>query len=235
MKMHAPLAAAGLLLSAHLAVAGPADYIQTPIVEEGEKEIELKYGDARDGGKSIERVYTVGVGYGVNSRWFTELYAKYKRVDGEANVFDAWEWENKFQITETGKYPVDVGVLFEIERPRDHDEGWEVKVGPLFQTEFGKVQINANVLFEKHFKAEGDVEKEWETLGQLQVKYRLSQPFEFGAQVFTEEHEAKAGPAIFGKMPIGGHTAVKYNVAWLKGLNDDTANHTLRAQLELEF
>lgn len=235
MKLHAPLAAAGLLLASHLAWAGPADYIDYPMVEEGEKEIEVKYGDARDGGKSVERAYTVGVGYGVNSRWFTELTVKYKKEGNEANKFDAFEWENKFQLTETGRYPVDVGVLLEIERPRDHAEGWEVKLGPLFQTEFGKVQLNANVLFEKHFQAEGDVEKEWETLGQLQVKYRLSQPFEIGVQAFTEEHEAKAGPAIFGKLPIGGHQAIKYNVGWLKGLNDDTPGHTLRAQVEFEF
>jgi hypothetical protein len=235
MKLHATLAAAGALLAANLAIAGPAAYIYSPTVEEGEKEIDVKFGQSRDAGQRLEREYSVGLGYGVNSFWFTEVYAKYKKEGDEANKFDAFEWENKFQLTETGKYAVDLGVLLEIERPREHAEGWEVKVGPLLQREFGKVVLNANVLFEKHFKADAGVENEWETLYQWQARYRLSQPFEIGVQGFGEEKEANAGPAIFGKLPLGGHQAVKYNVGWLKGLNDNTANHTLRAQVELEF
>ena len=34
-------------------------------------------------------------------------------MPGESHGFDAWEWENKFQLIETGKYPVDIGLLLE--------------------------------------------------------------------------------------------------------------------------
>jgi hypothetical protein len=34
---------------------------------------------------------------------------------------------------------------------------------------------------------------------------------------------------------LGDEQTLKYNIGWLKGLNDETPNHTLRVQLELEF
>ena len=104
------------------ASAGPADYVSSPIVEEGEREIDLKLGSAkfRDGTRETQQ--SLGLGLGVNSWWFTELYAIWHKEPGEPYSFDAWEWENKFQLTETGRYPVDLGFLFEIERPRDHGE-----------------------------------------------------------------------------------------------------------------
>ena len=81
---------------------------------------------------------SIGFGYGVTQRWFTELYRKYEGSTGEGTHFDAWEWENKFQLTETGQYPVDVGFIVELERPKNRNEGNEVRFGPLFQTEFAK-------------------------------------------------------------------------------------------------
>ena len=149
MKTCATILVAGALLSPVFAHAGPADYIYTPTVEYGEKEIDFKYGDARKGGDPRESAASIGFGYGATEWWFTEFYLKYKKENGESTKYDAVEWENKFQLTETGKYPVDVGFLVEIERPQNHAEGWEVQWGPLFQTEFGKIQLNANLLFQR--------------------------------------------------------------------------------------
>ena len=154
MKCYAPLLVAGVLLSPLYAHAGPADYVFTPSVEYGEKEIDLKAGTALKGNDPRESAASLGFGYGAKEWWFTEVYTKYKAENDEGTRHDAFEWENKFQLTETGKYPVDVGFLLEIERPTNHAEGWEVKWGPLFQTEFGKVQLNGNVLFQRSYRAE---------------------------------------------------------------------------------
>jgi len=42
------------------------------------------------------------------------LYVKGKRENNEDTKYDAIEWENKFQLTETGKYPLDASLLLEI-------------------------------------------------------------------------------------------------------------------------
>ena len=226
-------------------MAGPSSYIYSPIVEEGEREVDFKAGTAKMKDGTRETQYSLGLGWGVNSRWFTELYAKWHKEPGDRISFDAWEWENKFQLTETGKYPVDVGFLIEIERPRDRSEGYEYKWGPLFQADIGSnVQANFNVLVEKHIRTSAPSRAE---LGyQWQVKYRWRPEFEFGLQGYgdvgpwnhwepREDQPHVAGPALFGKLHVGQKQVIKYNAGLLFGLTSAAPRNTLRLQAEYEF
>ena len=243
MKSKAALMAAMGMLCLQYAHAGPADYVYTPTVEKGEKEIDFKFGTADNSPRNSAA--SLGFGYGANDWWFTELYVKYAKTGGDHAKYDAVEWENKFQLTETGKYPVDVGFITEIEIPRDRDqEGIEVRVGPLFQTEFGKLQLNANILFEKHVDAA--VSSPTEAGYQWQAKYRWVPTFEYGLQGFggtgpwndwdaSDDQSHKVGPAIFGRFAAGGHQAIKYNAAWLFGVSDAAPDNTFRMQVEYEF
>jgi len=244
MKSYAPLLAAGALLSPFYASAAPADYIYTPTVEYGEKEIDFKAGHARKADDPSASAASIGFGYGAKEWWFTEFYLKYKRENNEASKFDAVEWENKFQLTETGKYPVDVGFLVEAERPANRTEGYEVKWGPLFQTESGKIQLNANFLFQRSYRVDTVAATEFQY--QWQAKYRWLQEFEFGLQGFGEmgkwnkwapadERSHNFGPAVFGKLALGNHQAIRYNAAWLFGASPAAPDHTVRLQVEYEF
>lgn len=241
----AALAALALSCVTLPAIAGPSDYVATPIVEEGEKEIDFKAGTAKARDGSRESAYSVGLGWGVNSWWFTEVYAKSHKLPGENASFDAWEWENKFQLTETGKYPVDVGFLIEIERPRDRSEGYEYRWGPLFQMDITPmVQANLNLLVEKHVRAAAAGPAE---LGyQWQVKYRAQPAFEYGLQGFGDvgpwdswepktEQPHIAGPAVFGQLRVGPHQKINYNAGLLFGLTHGAPRNTLRLQAEYEF
>jgi hypothetical protein len=226
------------------AVAGPSDYVITPRVEEGERELDFKAGTAKLRDGTRESQYSLGFGLGVNSWWFTEVYAIWHKEPGEHHSFDAWEWENRFQLTEPGQYFADLGLLVEIERPRERAEGYELRIGPLLQRDFGPVQANANVLLERHFHSD---EPEATELGyQWQLKYRWRPDLEFGAQGFGDvgkwndwspvrEQEHIAGPALFGKLGLGGRQVLKYNAALLFKLSSAAADRTFRAQLEYEF
>ena len=224
--------------------AGPNDYVRTPIVEEGEKEIDFKTGIQHNRDGSSEAATSLGFGWGATSWWFTEVYAKYKRQPGESNAFDAIEWENRFQLTEAGKYPVDIGFLLEIERPQDRSEGYELTYGPMFQAEWGKVQGNFNLFLQKHVRATAAFDTELQY--QAQLKYRQSEQFEWGAQAFgalgqwdnwsaSSLQEHKIGPALFGKIKTGTKQAIKWNAALLYGLTDASPSTTLRLQAEYEF
>jgi len=241
-RFGAALAAAIGTLCLQAAEAGPADYVYTPMVETGEIEIGLEAGSADSAPR--ETVARLGLGYGAREWWFTELAVKYKKEDTATLRYDAIEWENKFQLTETGKYPLETGVLLEIEVPRDRSEGVEVKTGLLLQKDIDRVQLNGNVLFEKSYNA--DTPGHWAMGYQWQAKYRWRPTFEFGAQGFGEMGEwnrwesfndqfHNAGPAIFGKIPLGPHRKMKYNLAWLFGYTDATPDNTVRLQAELEF
>jgi hypothetical protein len=239
------LAALALFTLPRSATAGPSDYVITPIVEEGEREIDFKAGTARSRDGTRQSKESIGLGWGVNSRWFTEVYALWKQETGSVHGFDAWEWENKFQLTETGQYPVDIGFLLEIERPKDRSEGYELRWGPLLQAEFGsQVQANLNLLLEKHVRSSEGGKAE---LGyQWQLKYRWQPALEFGLQGFGDvgpwdhwepaaEQPHTTGPALFGRVKVGERQTVKYNAGLLFGLTHAAPRHTLRLQAELEF
>src|ERR1035437_8662363 len=123
---------------ANHALAEPADYVHTPSVTQGEREIDFKFGTQKKEQEDRASAASIGFGYGVTAYWSTELYVKYKREDGNGTGFAAYEWENKCHLPEPGQSPVDSGLLTEIERPQERGEGYEVRVGPLVQTEVGR-------------------------------------------------------------------------------------------------
>jgi len=243
-KLLAPGAALWLALCARAAFAGPAAYVHTPIVEYGEHEIDVHGGRARLGDGSHESGFVTGYGLGVTPWWFTEAYVVFEGATGEPTKAEAVEWENVFQLTETGKHAADVGFLLEIERPRDHAEGYELKYGPLLQAESGRAQWNGNLLFERHVRATEP--SETEMLYEWQVKYRWLPAFEPGFQGFGEvgqwdhweassEQSHILGPALFGKVGLGGQHALRYDAAVLFAASRAAPDRTLRFRLEYEF
>ena len=177
--------------------------------------------------------------------WFTEFYLKGER-EGAQSRFDAIEFENKFQLTETGKYPVDIGFITEFELPHDRSEGNEFRFGPLFQTEYDRLQFNFNPLVTNITRsAEGNGNGTFFNY-QWQVKYRWTPAFEFGAQGFGEtgrwnhfapgnEQEHKLGPAAFGRIALGGKQPIVWNAALLFGVTDASPDTNFRMQVEYEF
>jgi hypothetical protein len=240
--------AAALALGACIPVAGsaladPDDYVSTPAVEYGEREIDFKYGVGTRNDEPSAQGASLGLGYGVTEWWFTEFYLKGTRLGARSGV-DAIEFENKFQLTESGKYPIDVGFLAEFEFPHDRSEGNEFQFGPLFQAEFERLQLKFNPLLAAISRAgEGNgtyVRYQW------QLRYRWREALDLGAQGFGDmgrwnhlspagEQSHRVGPAIFGKYSLGGHQAIVYNAALLFGVTSGAPDRNFRMQVEYEF
>lgn len=243
-RLASALAALCPLLVPAVLRAAPNDYVRTPIVEEGEREIDFKWGVEKRKNMPSGTATSIGFGWGATPWWFTELYGKWHREPAESSAFDAWEWENRFRLLETGKYPVDLGFLLEIERPRDRSEGYELSYGPLLQAEWGAIQGNLNLLWQKHVRATAPFDTELHY--QMQLKYRASEKLEWGAQGFgslgrwdhwspSSQQEHQFGPAIFGKIKTGAKQAVRYNAALLFGTNTASPRTAVRLQAEYEF
>ena len=226
--------------------AGAADYVYTPAVEYGEREIDIKFGATSALAGNRAQGASIGFGYGAKEYWFTEVYFKQER--NGSDIANLAEWENKFQLTETGQYPVDIGLITELEAPLSDNAPWEIKIGPLLQTEFGKLQLNGNLLFERAFGRADESGVPFSTnIGyQWQVKYRWQPVLEFGVQGLGEmgkwndwdkqaDQNHRIGPAVFGKFSPGNRQAIKYNAAWLLGTSNAAPGRTFRMQIEYEF
>jgi len=227
--------------------AGPADYIYVPTVEYGEREVDVKYGLAAPApGNPGAYGASLGLGYGATEHWFTEVYLKQERYGSQnANVA---EFENKFQLTDTGEYPVDVGLITEVEAPLSKAAAWEVTAGPLLQTEFGRVQLNGNMLFSRAFQKpdERGVPYTTNMSYQWQAKYRWQPAFEYGLQGIggmgqwnnwsTQANQSHmAGPAVMGRVRLGGRNVIQYNAGWLLRASRNAPSNTFRMQVEYEF
>ena len=233
-------------MSCSWAHADANDYVATPKVEAGEKEVDFKSGVKRNRDGSSQAANSLGLGYGVNERWFTEVYAKYARSPNMGSTFDAWEWENKFQLTDAKDWAI-VGFLLEIEKPQDTGAGIELTYGPLLQKSWGRLQGNFNILIQKNVNATQPFNTELHY--QAQLKWRETSAFQWGAQAFgnvgsqeslvvgapSAMQEQNIGPAVFGRWSTGAREGIKWNAAWLRGETQATPSSTIRLQVEYEY
>lgn len=244
MKMRRVLPCLLLASAAGPACADPASYVFTPYTSVGRWELAYGLGTehARDGSRETQQ--TLSIGGTPSAHWYTSVYAAWAASDGGAFSADEWSWTNHLQLTTPGAGPVDVGLLCELSRPHDRDEGrLGVSCGPTLQIDTDDLQFNFNPLLGKQVGAAQD---ERPALGyQWQVKGLVAPAIELGAQGFgsvgTWNHWSPApqqqhavGPAIFLKATgLGG--PIRLDAAWLFGVGQGSPRNVLRLRLQHEF
>ncbi len=223
-----------------------SDYLLLPTVVQGERELDWRTGIASAGSTTNGQAdYALGLGYGVTTHWFTELTVHYGQRQGAGLQLRDVSWENILQLAEPGEWPVDIGLSFELERSHFSQDQFDMTAGMLLQKEFGFFQANLNLLL--GHVIEGTEPTGTRVILQSQLKYRYSEPFEFGLQAFgnlssyratwapSAEQVHRIGPVALGKVRFGHERALAYNAAFLFGTTDRSPDRTLRFQVEYEF
>jgi high-affinity iron transporter len=240
-------AAATIVLAVAVAGHAPpvrADHIvYSPIVEEGEKAVELRGHYDFDGNDSLDggQAYKVEIEWAPFSRWLTELLVEYEREPGGDLEATEIATENIFQLTEQGKYWMDFGLLAEYAYALE-DEGEDaIEIALLGQKDFGRNEVRLNLVFEQELESGADLEMEY----RWQYRYRRDERFEPGVEMYGglgdwgefgsfDDHEQQLGPAMYGRFRTGT-AALNYEVAALFGLTDESPDMTVRVMLEYEF
>jgi hypothetical protein len=239
-------AAAGLacaLFLAHPAKAEPSDYIFSPEVEKGEREIDSKAGLAHDRDGHSYWSASVGVEYGFTRWWAAEVTINFGRDLGQSSDVHSLEWENRFQLTHDDDADHVLGFLFELAKEKESDEGWEVRYGPLLQQSFGRLQANLNLLLERHLDAEEESHTEFAY--QYQLRWRHGGGVDWGVQGFGElgrwddwapakEQSHIAGPAVFARLGDDDDDP-EVEAGLLLGLTNGSPRTTLRLQAMVPF
>ncbi len=223
-----------------------SDYLLLPTVNQGEREIDWRGGFASSGpSPNGQADYALGFGVGVTAHWFTELAVRYSQKQGSSLALKDVSWENILQLAEPDEWPVDVGIALEVERSSQSQDQLELTGGALLQKEFGLLQGNFNVLF-SHV-TEGTAPSTSRIHLQWQLKYRYSEPLEFGVQGFDSlsspqttwapysEQVHRMGPVALGRFKFGHERSLTYNAGFLFGTTARSPDRTLRFQLEYEF
>lgn len=251
----APGAAAALVAAGFVTLAAATTRdaqagfkVYAPYVEQGELEFEYRPSVTidDDAAKDNKQKHLLGIGYGVNAWWFTEVYAEWEREagPGETTKFEAFEWENRFQLTNPGEYWADFGLLVEYERTDDSKAPDKIEFALLFAKELGQFDATYNLIFEK--EVGGGASNDVELAQAFQLKYRLDKGFEPGIEFFSEfgaigempafdGQEHYVGPIATGVIPLNDTgLKLKYNAGYLFGISDAAEDGVVKAIIELE-
>lgn len=224
-----------------LAQAGTGYYLVSTYDREGRASIDYKYWNAHYHGRTVAAP-ELGLSYGVTSRWYTELYVTWIKVNGGGSRLVETAWQNDYLLTQ-GQYPFDLALHTKIERPRNSTQGYGLEFGPVLQTEIGRTQFNANLFFQRDYRSTDD--GAMELTYQLQVKHRWKSWLQPGLQAFGEvgkwdnwlaadKQSHRAGPALFGGRDFGKQE-LKYEAAYLIGRNGGRAAKSFTMRLEYLF
>lgn len=227
---------ASLALSALPRIAHADEFtVYPPTVEPGERELELKGATEWDAGQRAahEDTGVLAAGWGVTERWFSEIELVWQRPPGGRLARSVTEWENVLQLTPQGAYWLDAGLLGEVEVPTQSGEPRVLELGPLLQKQSGHLLTTVNLKAASEFGSNAHAGVWGEYAGQV-LWLRASGP-EPGLEAFGEPHEQRAGPVLLGRAHLGGRRTLRYELGYLASLTATTPDHTLKAQLELEF
>ena len=221
--------------------ADPGYYVVTTYSDAGKVDVNLRYWTTKRPGRPEMVWPEVGVGYGVTDRWYSQLFVSaIGRTIGETNL-DSINWQNDYLLTQ-GQYPVDVAVHTQL--VRNVGESNVLEFGPALQTDIGRTQLNANLIFE-HGNGEYNP-PDTQLKYQWQVRYRWLPALNVGLQGFGElgtwshwdagaQQSRRFGPALFTKLPLGEHEALKLQAAWLTGKTYGQQGHMLTVRATLDF
>jgi hypothetical protein len=241
--------ALALLLSMAAAIApARADtgyYLVSTYDVENQLSLDYKYWNAHYNGRTVAAP-EFGVGCGVTSRWYTEAYAKWIKINGEGSRLVEMNWQNDYLLTQ-GQYPFDLALHTRIGKENTSAQGYILEWGPVLQTEIMRTQFNANLFFQRVYGVDAALVpaggNHVEMTYQLQVKQRWKSWLQPGLQAFGEvgtwndwlprkQQSHRAGPALFGSREFG-HQELKYEAAYLIGRNSarTAKSFTMRVQL----
>lgn len=208
------------------ALADPGYYVVTAYDNEGQRSVDTRYWTVKTPGSPATLWPEIGVGYGVTSRWYTEVLASYIGTLDTAQKISSLNWQNEILLTR-GQYPFDLALHASLIRTYGYDAGTTFEYGPVLQTEVGRLQINANVFFDRHWSYESPQEPT-EVKYQWQLRYHWRPLLNFGLQGFGElgtfddvssraNQSHRAGPAIFGSWRMADGHQLMYQLAYLFG------------------
>lgn len=211
------------------------DKIYDPYVNPLEKEVEYRYLDSEDSvGRDIA-IHQLGFSWSPLDRLALEAYVSAEDAEGrkgDDSAPDAWELEARYQLTEQGEYAVDWGLVAEYEQER-HDNNDEMTLSVVALKEWGRWLgvANAGVGYENR----GRAKDEWETSLHLQTRYRFHPHLEPGLEFHAGEDYRGLGPVTMGTIRLPGARSLHWELAAVAGLDDASADLTLRFALECEF
>ena len=223
-------------------VVNPGYYVVTVYDDPGVVTLDFRYWTVQPDAGNLTILWPeAGLGWNVNGRWYTELFASWISSSKFATHLQTLNWQNDVLLTQ-GQYPFDLAVHTQLVRPQNPASGYALEIGPVFQTDIDRTQLNLDLFFQRGFHSlAGPTELSYE----WQLRYRWNRWLHFGAQGFGElgpwddwlpqdQQSHRAGPALFGTVPLGPGK-VNWQVAYLAGKIDARRGNMFTMRVKYDF
>lgn len=230
--------------------------VRHPIIEYGEFEVDHNSTTTFDEAKSRRsnnQTHSTEFELGVFDWWKPGLEVVTVAPTGENVHVDAFAFENYFQLTPQGKYWADLSLFAEVEHPVGRGDPRAFTFGPLIQKEVPSLILGLdtvhtlNALYEKKWgPSNGDlstVHLAWQSCALVHVNINPCVEY-FGDSGITGQGQGprhRLGPGIAGKLPFRSFFGLdlpgglKYETAYVFGLNGRTERGAIHARLEIEL
>lgn len=212
-----------LLLAALAGPAGadPGYYVVAPYDQAGRVGAELRYWTVQPASRRAVLWPELALSYGVNTRWTTRLLASWEGETIRGAQLSTLNWIHEVLLTQ-GERPYDLALHAQLVHDRgDHSHALEL--GPVWQTDLGRLKLNANAFWE-YSSASRDTRLKLQWRG----VYRVAAGWRLGAEGFSEvgrwnhwlpqqRQSHRAGPALLSTLWDDGPDTVTLNAAYLFG------------------
>lgn len=208
------------------------DKVYHPYVLPNEREVEWRMLAQRENGNSNDLAQRFAYGQSVADTLMLEFYLVGERDTENNFTLSAYEIEARWMLTEQGQYWADWGMLFEIEKQHQVDN-WEVTSGIIMEKEFShtSLTLNAFLIYEWGETLQDEIETEF----RMQYRYRYLEQFQPAIELYSGENYLGIGPAFMGVQRFNGQKQLKWEAAFITGINHESQGHILRIAIEYEF
>ena len=209
----------------------PVDKVYHPYVLANEREVEWRLTSRQnDNGNVLAQ--RLAYGHALSEYLTLEGYLVGERDDVGDFGLSSYELEARWMLTNQGELWADWGMLFEIEKQHKKD-AYEITTGVLFEKEFTQTSLTINALLVYEWGK--GLQSEFETEFRLKYRYRYLPALQPSLEIYTGEDFVGIGPGFMGVHRYQGQKQLKWELAFIAGLNGDAKDHTLRFALEYEF
>src|SRR5215831_7207796 len=125
--------AAALCAVCGTAAADPGYYVVTVYDNEGQRSLDLRYWTVKFPQRPEMIWPEAGFGYGVSSRWYTELYGSWIGSSQMPTQLSTLNWQNDVLLTQ-GELPLDIAVHTNLISNQRDSGGGAIEWGPVLQT-----------------------------------------------------------------------------------------------------
>ena len=171
------------MLCALSARGDPGYYVVTPYDNESLRWVDLRYWTVQQHAGTQVVWPELGLGYGVSSRWSTELFVSWEGSRIEAVRPGTLNWQNDVLLTQ-GELPLDIALHTQWIRDADPPHQRALEWGPLLQTNVGRTQLNLNLILARELG--GPSTRPTQLKIQWQVRHHTWPSVHLGLQGFAD-------------------------------------------------